>query len=359
MTVSRAEAPFLTKMSIANLVRLNQAQKYDQGGFPIQQLYMAGNNGNPTFQTSQTFTVEFERALRELGVLRSRLGVADVRPRNAYGQMAVTSVFQYAKEIIPVDDVARIRMIGIIDAVARTAAQLRQRSEQKVQRIIIDLTNRILRTWERHCVAMMTSPGTAALVIDGLTVQVETRLEAAFVTADDWALVGTDIPASMAKIQTFHERRSGQPTTHIIKSSLLREDLGKNDALRSFVDNNANRKGPITELPLDMFDASLQNAILINHRQFYFEETIPKSGQFDKQVDYWPHYTMVLLSLQDAPSTIAMGTTPTALDLQEGGMFTNRWSNQETGEEYVAVGANAVPYNMDTKNITVVDLTGP
>jgi hypothetical protein len=52
-----------------------------------------------------------------------------------------------------------------------------------------------------------------------------------------------------------------------------------------------------------------------------------------------------------------MATTPTALDQYGGGIFTNRWRNDETAEEWVGVGANAVPYNMDANNITLFDVS--
>lgn len=360
MPVTRAEAPFLTKRSIGNLVRLNQAAKYDEGGFPIQQLYMAGNNGNPSFKSSQSFVVDFTRSLREAGILRSRLGTADVLPRRQYGQNVITALFQYYKDFIPNDFVARLREPGTPSGGLMTTAQaLRQEAEREAQGIIQDLTDRIFRTWEIQSTAMMTNPVSADITIDGNIVAVPTRLAAATVSSAPWANAGTDIPADIGLFQRVHEERSGRPTTHIIISHRLRDSLAKNDDLRSFVDNNANRSRPITSLPLDMFDSVLNEATLIEHRQFYFTETAPGSGLWTVKNFYWPEFTMVFLSLQDPRNTIDMATTPTALDQYGGGLFVNRWRKDETGEEYVGVGANAVPYNMDTENITVFDLTGP
>jgi hypothetical protein len=360
MPTTRAESPFLTKQSIGGLARLNQASRYDAGGFPIQQLYMAGNNGNPSFKSSQSFIVDYTRALREIGILRSRLGTADVRPRRQYGQNVITSVFQYYKDFIPNDYVARLRQPGQPQGgLLTTSAALRSEAEAEVQNIIDDLTDRIMRTWELQSVAMMTSPVNANITIDGNVVPVPTRLDAATLSSANWNLPGTDIPADIGRFQRIHEQRSGKPTTHVIHSHRLRDSLALNTALRSFVDNNANRQRPITQLPLDMFDSVLNQAVLLEHRQFYSTESVPKSGVFDTQNFYWPLSTMVFLSLQDPRNTIDMATTPTALDQYAGGLFVNRWRNQETAEEWTGVGANAVPYNMDGSCITVFDLQIP
>lgn len=355
------DVPMLRKRSLHRLVQLNQSAIYERA-FPIQQLFMLGNGGQPRLVNAEEIAIRFKKALRLMGKLHSQPGAGDNIATATYGKRLVSTMYQRYEDRIPPNHVASMLLPDMPQGyAAATQAASRAEAQRWLDMSITDLSEIIYRVWELNAALLLKSGATANLATigkDGMTgtIEVPTFIDAATDASGKWSGSGHDIVADLGSMYRTHVQKAGEEPTHIIYDFRLVEDLAANTSVRSVLNNSRGAVGnvAVTDFPTELLPTSMRDAQKIEVRGWYYADAAAAAAK--TRSFYWDRYTVTFLSLQQPSNVLDMITAPTTSDDYAGGVYGKSYIDQKTDETCIVVGANGAPTTLDGSKVTIFNV---
>lgn len=351
MTLSSGDAPTLKAEALLRAVEINAAAQYD-GGFPVQQLFMAGNGGRPRLVPFEKVSVDLVYDDRREGAWHSQPVEGDRFLHTRIGEVDARVLYQSYKDYLRSNHAARLREAGF-PAMGGSGdpigAALRDQALRAQNGIIRKGTAHCLRNREIMTCAALKNATSYTVSIDGNSTTFTTSVNSA-TSGADWATASTDVFADMGKFVRTFEDQAGERPTHIIYDARLIEDLAKNSDVRDLA-IRLNGNGVITALPTAMIP-ELAGVTPIKVMGHYKNSSGTKTY-------YWDRYTITLLALSSPADVLDAFTVPTERDSYQGGLYSYSWQEQETRDTGVMVGDNFGAAILNTDKVLVCDVSGP